>query len=105
MCDIGYMRTAYRKEDGSFGYRCPAEAIAPHLHKGGDIADTEGRKCLCNGLLATVGLGQVDGDFKEPPIVTAGDEVAIVSRFLQPPRRSYTAADVVKYLLAGMAGT
>jgi len=87
------------KEDGSFGYRCPAEAIAPHLHKGGDIADTEGRRCLCNGLLATVGLGQVDGDFKEPPIVTARDEVAIVSRSSTPAAHT-RLADVVKYLLA-----
>jgi nitronate monooxygenase len=102
LCDIGYLRAAYRKDDGSLGYRCPAEEVAQYTGKGGDAADTVGRKCLCNGLLATVGLGQICENYAEPAIVTAGDEVAKVARFVKPPKRSYSAADVVQYLLAPM---
>ncbi|MBK9992062.1 MAG: nitronate monooxygenase [Verrucomicrobia bacterium] len=101
ICDMGYLRHVYKKEDGSPGYRCPSEPIDDYLKKGGTLEETVGRKCICNGLMATVGLGQkrTDGT-PELPILTAGNEVANVARFLKPGTVTYTAADVIDALLA-----
>jgi nitronate monooxygenase len=100
-CDLGYLRSAYHKPDGITGYRCSAEPVRHYLVKGGDVADTGGRKCLCNGLLAAIGLGQTqDGGYLEPPLLTAGESVAEIGQFLSGSRRSYAAADVVQHLLA-----
>ncbi|MGA2498706.1 MAG: nitronate monooxygenase [Tepidisphaeraceae bacterium] len=99
-CDIGYLRSAYRKTDGSTGHRCAAEPVDQYVRKGGKLENTCGRKCLCNGLLATIGLGQLRADGElEPAILTAGDDVARLGRFLHPGGR-YTAAEVVRYLLS-----
>jgi nitronate monooxygenase len=98
-CDLGYLRASCRKDDGTIGYRCPAEPQDNYLAKGGAAADVHGRKCLCNGLLATVGLGQIRDHASEPPLVTAGDDVSRLSRFLPPDTDSYTAADVIRFLL------
>lgn len=99
-CDLGYLRQPYRRPDGSTGYRCPAEPVADYVAKGGDAADTVGRACLCNGLLAAIGLAQTAPDHTlEPAILTAGDEVAGVHRFLAPGAATYPAAAVVHALL------
>jgi nitronate monooxygenase len=100
VCDLGYLRRAYRREDGSLGYRCPAEPVEQYLHKGGELADTVGRKCICNALFATLGMGQqLSPAVQEKALLTAGDDVANVCRFLPPHHETYTAADVVNYLL------
>lgn len=101
ICDLGYLRHVYRKADGSVGYRCPAEPVEDYVKKGGDVAATQGRKCLCNGLMANVGLGQVSADgAAELALLTAGDDVAQIARFLPPGGDSYTANDVIRQLLA-----
>lgn len=100
ICDLGYLRTAYEKDDGSTGWRCPSEPVKDYLRKGGDIADTVGRKCLCNALMANIGLGQITKQgTTEGTLVTSGDDVANVARFLSPGQSTYGAADVVRYLL------
>jgi hypothetical protein len=87
------------------GYRCPAEPVAQYVSKGGNVDDARGRKCLCNGLMATIGLGQLlENGEPEAAIVTSGDDVAEIARLVKPPRDSYDAADVVRYLLAEGAG-
>ncbi len=103
VCDLGYLREAYRMEDGSLGYRCAAEPVDVYVRKGGDAADTVGRKCLCNSLMANVGLGQERlGGLTEAPLLTSGDDFASVARLIGPERSSYTAADVVAYLLGDL---
>ncbi|WP_221032452.1 nitronate monooxygenase [Actomonas aquatica] len=99
-CDLGYLRSLFQREDGTVGYRCPAEAPEAFVRKGGDIAETTGRQCLCNGLAATVGLGQVlpDGS-SELPILTAGDELRELGRFFDLSRESFTVRDVLNVLL------
>lgn len=99
VCDLGYLRQAYRKPDGALGFRCAAEPVEAFVRKGGAAEDAVGRKCLCNGLLATVGLGQAHGERSEPAIVTAGNDVAGLARFMPPDRDAYTAADVVRVIL------
>ena len=100
-CDLGFLRHAYRKDDGAVGYRCPAEPAGDFIRKGGTLEETKGRECVCNGLMATIGLAQADSDHNfSLPLVTAGNDVIHVARFLQPGRDSYTAAEVVGRLLA-----
>ncbi len=101
VCDLGYLRVAYLEPDGTIGYRCSGEPIDQYLAKGGRLEDTPGRHCLCNELTATIGLGQVrDGGAVEPPLVTSGDDLLEIDRFLGA-RRDYSAADVIAYLQPG----
>ncbi len=103
ICDLGYLRQAYRRPDGTLGYRCSAEPIDDFLRKGGLVEDTVGRKCLCNGLAATVGLGQVREGEAEQSLVTAGNEVSELARYIPAGAVSYSAADVLRYLKSGTA--
>lgn len=103
ICDLGYLRHLYRKPDGTVGYRCPAEPVEDYVRKGGLAEDTEGRMCVCNGLPATVGYAQPRGaEGAEPALMTAGDDVAGIQRFLPPGADTYTAADVLRVLLEGV---
>ena len=98
-CDLGYLRTAYRDENGRIGFRCAAEPVDTYVKKGGAIEDTEGRQCLCNGLTANIGQAQVtESGGEEPPLLTSGDDLLTIQRFLNG-RTRYTAADVLDYLL------
>ena len=100
VCDLGYLRQACVKADGTLDYRCAGEPVANFIRKGGTSEATVGRKCLCNGLLATVGLGQTHGKYAEPAIVTVGNDVAHLARYLAPDKTAYTAADVVRLILS-----
>lgn len=99
ICDLGYLREAYVTPAGKIGYRCPSEPEDAYVRKGGRLEDTVGRACLCNGLMATIGLAQIrDGGRVEPPIVTSGDDLTTIAEFLAG-RPRYTAGDVLDYLL------
>jgi len=101
ICDLGYLRHAYKKPDGSIGWRCPSEPVDDYLRKGGDVQDTKGRKCVCNGLLANIGMAQVRSDGScELPFITSGDDVVNIARYLKPGQTTYTAAQVIESLLA-----
>ena len=100
ICDLGYLREAYTQPDGTLGYRCGGEPIGNFLRKGGTAEAAAGRKCLCNGLLATVGLGQIQGSRHELALITAGHDVAHLARFCENDRPAYTAADVIRHVLA-----
>jgi nitronate monooxygenase len=100
ICDIGLLRQLYRKENGSIGYRCPAEPEATYVAKGGDPADTVGRQCLCNALIANVGMPQIREDGRtELPLVTLGDDVVGIPRFCDGDNPEFSVADVMKVLL------
>lgn len=104
VCDIGLLRHAYAKEakpdQQSYGLRCAAEPENAYLKKQGAPEDLACRKCLCNGLLSTIGLGQVRDGEVEPPIITAGDDVAEIYLFLEEGKTSYSAIDVLRKLEA-----
>jgi len=105
ICDLGYLRTPYRRPDGGLGFRCSAEPIDQYVAKGGDAADAQGRVCLCNALSAAAGFPQIQrGGAPEPPVVTSGDDLPSIARFLRAGRAGYSAAEVVEDLLAGAAG-
>jgi NAD(P)H-dependent flavin oxidoreductase YrpB (nitropropane dioxygenase family) len=99
-CDLGFLRRAYRRSDGTFGYRCPAEPVDDFVRKGGAPEETRGRECVCNGLLATIGLAQTNLENNlSLPLVTAGNEITQITRFPRPGRDSYTAAEVIGHLI------
>lgn len=98
ICNLGYLRRLYAKGDSNVGYRCPSEPERNFLAKGGTMEDTIGRRCLCNGLLATVGLGQTHDGVSEPPLVTSGDDWAFVPHVTRGDDVDYGAADVIEYL-------
>lgn len=100
VCDLGYLREVVREESGKLAYRCASEPIDDYLRKGGELSETEGRKCLCNALMANVGLGQVQkGGAHEGTLVTSGDDLAAIARVLPPGGRSYSAEQAVQHLL------
>ncbi len=99
VCDLGYLRTAYRKPNGSIGYRCAAEPVETYVAKGGNAADTVGRRCLCNGLVANVGHAQMRDDGVELPLITSGDTLLDMNAFLGG-RTRYSAHDVIAWLLS-----
>ncbi len=96
ICDLGYLREPYQKENGAIGYRCPSEPVEDYLKKGGKIEDTYGRKCLCNGLVAAVGLPQIRNGIFELPLVTSGDEINKVKPLIKD--FAYSAKDVLNYI-------
>ena len=98
-CDLGYLRIAYSRSDGTVGYRCAAEPVDDYVAKGGTIEETIGRKCLCNALFATIDLGQISCGESELPIMTAGDDVSQLLRYIRNGETSYTSADVLDCIL------
>lgn len=101
ICDLGYLRHLYKKADGGVGQRCPAEPVADYVKKGGLEEDTVGRKCLCNSLMADIGMAQIQaGGYKETHLLTAGDDLNNIGRMMKPGKESYSAKDVINYLLS-----
>lgn len=105
ICDLGFLRQAYRRPDGDIGWRCPGEPVESYLRKGGQLADTVNRKCVCNALIANVGMAQIrSGRGPEMPLVTCGNDVSNIARFAPADKAdSYTARDVIDLLLSGVA--
>ncbi len=102
-CDLGYLRMPYLRGDGKLDYRCASEPVDAYLKKGGTLQETEGRKCLCNGLLATVDLPQHRKEgYTEPALITAGDDLAEINRWLGAD--GYSASDVIRYLRGSAEG-
>jgi NAD(P)H-dependent flavin oxidoreductase YrpB (nitropropane dioxygenase family) len=100
VCDLGYLRVPVRSADGRTLYRCSAEPVDTFVAKGGDPADAEGRRCLCNGLLANIGEAQVrEHGTLEPALVTSGDDLLSLAGFVAG-HPGYTAEDAISYLSA-----
>jgi NAD(P)H-dependent flavin oxidoreductase YrpB (nitropropane dioxygenase family) len=98
-CDLGFLRAPYAREDGSVGYRCPAESERTYAIKGGAVEDTDSRVCLCNGLTATAGMGQHRRDgYDEPPLVTLGADLEGPRRLNDAHPDGWSAATVVAWL-------
>lgn len=102
ICDLGFLREPFKTAAGTIDYRCPAEPVTLYVSKGGRAENTVDKKCLCNALLATIGHPQVrNGKYTEPSVVTSGNDLTGITRFLHPGESTYTAGDVVRTLLAG----
>lgn len=102
LCDLGYLRTAYLRENGTVGYRCSGEPVAMYAGKGGDADATAGVACLCNALTADVGLGQTRRDgYTEAPMVTLGSDLEAARQLLAAHPGGWTATEAVRWLTAG----
>lgn len=105
LCDLGHLRVPYARPNGAVGYRCPGEPVHTYLRKGGDAADTADRVCLCNALLADVGLGQTrrHSGYTEDPLVTLGSGLDGAAAMLRRYPAGWSAAQAVAWLLADPA--
>lgn len=95
ICNIGHLIDLVENENGKIITRCPAEPLEHYLRKGGKLEDTVGRKCLCNGLSATVGYGNPN----EPAIYTSGKNHQSVKDLVKIHGINYSAKDVIDYIL------
>ncbi|HSW30195.1 MAG TPA: hypothetical protein VLH75_11990 [Longimicrobiales bacterium] len=93
-CDLGYLR-GWRPRDGRIVGLCPAGDPGSFRSLGGAAWRTEGSMCLCNGLLATCGVGQCG----ELALVTLGDTTPVRDLQLRIRRLEYSADEAVAYLL------
>ena len=104
ICDLGYLRTPVERPDGGVSYRCASEPEHMYLKKGGRDAELAGRKCLCNALMANVGLGQVRRDgYVEEPAVTLGQDLTGARRLLQHYPQGWTAREAIDWLVGHSA--
>lgn len=100
-CDLGYLRQLAVRDDGKLIYRCPAEPVKDYVKKGGKVEDTVNRKCLCNALLANIGLAQrQEHGYLEQPLLTAGDDLPSLAKLFANGQDHYSANDVLEYLKA-----
>ena len=73
------------------------------MKKGGEEDDLRERICLCNGLMAAIGLGQERADgYKEAPLLTLGSTTTDVEAMLKEFPNGWSAVDVINRLLAGV---
>ena len=103
VCDLGYLRHAHKMADGSIVWRCPGEPTQAYFQKDGCEADTVGRKCVCNGLMAAIGLAQCRKSGDELPLVTCGNDVNSIAAFLpNEDVTAYSASDVIDHLMSAV---
>lgn len=108
ICDIGMLQQrGFSKPDEqgqrTLFQRCPAGPIESYIKNRGLERNTDERRCLCNGLLSCVGLGQVkeiQGELvEEPAIVTLGNHLDGVRRLSRQGQTHYYVQDVVADIL------
>lgn len=102
-CDLGYLRSPFLRPDGGIGYRCSGEPINTFEFKGGGVGEAEDVKCLCNALMANIGLGQVRwGTYHEPALLTLGSDLSGAAELSAMHSGCWTSANVVEYLTSAL---
>jgi hypothetical protein len=96
---VGYLVEAYKGRTGRVGFRCAAEPVNAYVRKGGELEATRGRVCLCNGLAAAAKDGQRPELPDEPFISTLGQEGSFLRQLVPDADASYSAEDVIKFIL------
>ncbi len=108
VCDLGILQQPGLSKPGEDGsrrlfQRCSAAPLSSFVSKRGLERNTEGRRCLCNGLVSAIGLPQVgnqdDRTSEEPSIVTLGNHLDAVRRLSRQGQARYWARDVISDLL------
>jgi nitronate monooxygenase len=95
-CERSALQAPYELPNGRFGFKCASEPVEDYRRKGGKIENTVGRVCLCDGLFATVGLGNPG----QAAIVTMGSDISFLPFLMKDENDSYTAADAINWLLS-----
>jgi NAD(P)H-dependent flavin oxidoreductase YrpB (nitropropane dioxygenase family) len=108
VCDLGLLQRRGLSRPAADGtrrlfQRCRAGPLSDFVGKRGLPRNTEDQRCLCNGLLSCVGLGQVvkrEGDLvEEPAIVTLGNHLDGIRRLSRHGQVPYWVRDVVNDML------
>lgn len=98
-CTLFFLKSAYRKDDGTIGWRCSGGNEAVYEAAGGDPADCVGRGCLCSELLDAIGLGN-NNRF---PVLTLGDDaVNFIPMIVEKENGNYNARQATRFLLQGI---
>lgn len=101
-CDSGYLRAAYRKEDGTIGFRCASEPDREFLKKAAMAAKSPAANACATPSPGTIGMAQANKDgYTEKAVVTTGDQVKETRRVPPPRTTHYSANLVIDYLLQG----
>ena len=101
ICDLGYLRSPVERPDGSISYRCASEPVHMYVRKGGHEEEVVGRKCLCNALMANIGLGQVRrSGYVEEPAVTLGQDLGGAQTLVSHYPDGWTARQAIDWLLS-----
>lgn len=102
-CDLGYLRSPFLRQDGGVGYRCSGEPVKTFEFKGGTSDEADKVRCLCNALMANIGLGQIRwGTYQEPGLLTLGSDLSGAKELSALHNGCWGSADVVKYLLSAL---
>jgi NAD(P)H-dependent flavin oxidoreductase YrpB (nitropropane dioxygenase family) len=105
VCDLGHLRTPFRRADGKLDYRCASEPDHMFTRKGGETGEIAGRACLCNALVASAGLPQLRKDgTEEQPIVTLGDDLEGARILLARYPHGYDAPRAIAWLRGDAVG-
>lgn len=99
ICNVGLLREAFKTAEGKIGFRCPAESEAAYRAKGGDEGKSPEARCLCNALLANIGLGMKGaGSLLEKPLLTVGNQLDSLRQLIRKTGLNYSARDVIEFL-------
>jgi hypothetical protein len=101
ICDLGYLRTPFERENGGVGYRCPSEPLKTYEFKKGNVEEAQHSQCLCNALMSNIGLGQLRPDGRrELPLITLGSDLSGPDYLAKKHPQGWKAQDVINYLLS-----
>ncbi|MBA4383922.1 MAG: 2-nitropropane dioxygenase [Anaerolinea sp.] len=107
-CDLGLLKQIGLSKPDEKGMRhlfqrCAAAPVEDFINKRGLIHNSEGKRCLCNGLIAGVGLGQIGKQpgeqSEEPAIVTFGNNLDGICKLSQQGQIVYSARNVIEDIL------
>lgn len=101
ICDLGYLRVPFKREKGGIGYRCPAEPLKNFEFKQGDASKAGIYKCLCNALMADIGLPQIRPDGRrELPLITFGSDISGPTALVKIHPNGWSAKEALDFLLS-----
>lgn len=99
VCNVGFLSTLFKSNDGKIDRRCPAENEAVFARKGGNTSLSTDARCLCNALLANIGLGmKYASGYLEAPLLTVGSHIESLKKLIDRFGLEYSAFDVLTFL-------
>lgn len=102
ICNVGLLREPFKMIGGALGYRCPAESEYQYVRKGGEAGRAAEARCLCNALLANIGLGmKYASGYLEQPLLTVGERLESLRQLIRKVGMEYSAPDVIDFLEGG----
>jgi len=107
-CDLGLLKQIGLSKPDDAGMRrlfqrCSAGPVEEFISKRGLLHNSESKRCLCNGLLAGIGLGQVGTQpgeqAEEPAIITLGNNLEGIRKLSRQGQIAYRVKNVIEDIL------